>query len=217
MTSFKTPKTFTSIASVIESIEKGELHFPLIIKPRWGTGSIATNIVDNLENLQSSFQYLEAQLGESFLQDPVPSGQKNQMLIQEMVKGQEFGVDIVSDFNGNFYTAVVKKKLAMRAGETDMAEVVAHPLLQNVAADIARHFKHIGMLDADFIVAENNEVYLIDLNPRFGGGYPFSHAAGLNVPLLYKQWLLGQSSSPEQFKIEYGAVIAKGISLHKQK
>jgi carbamoyl-phosphate synthase large subunit len=214
---FKTPKTYTSLAIAIESIQNRELQFPLIIKPRWGTGSIATHIVDNLENLKSSFQFLEAQLGESYLQDPVPSNQKNQMLIQEMVKGQEFGVDIVNDFKGNFYTTVVKKKLAMRAGETDMAEVMEHTDLQNVAAEIANHFKHIGILDADFIIDENNTVYLIDLNPRFGGGYPFSHAAGLNVPLLYKQWLSEEFVSANQFKIEYGAVIAKGISLHKQK
>jgi hypothetical protein len=37
------------------------------------------------------------------------------------------------------------------------------------------------------------------------------------VPLLYKQWLSEEFVSANQFKIEYGAVIAKGISLHKQK
>jgi carbamoyl-phosphate synthase large subunit len=212
-----TPNTFTNLALALDALDKEEIQFPLIIKPRWGTGSVATSIVDSKEKLENTFTFLASQLGESFLQDPVPTGQKNQMLIQAMAKGQEYGVDIINDFEGNFYTAVIKKKLAMRAGETDMAEVVEHPQLFAAAKEIGEQFKHIGILDADFIVDESGTICLIDLNPRFGGGYPFSHVAGINVPQLYKQWLNKEQVSPQQIKIEYGAVIAKGISLHKQK
>jgi carbamoyl-phosphate synthase large subunit len=139
------------------------------------------------------------------------------MLIQQMAIGQEYGIDIVNDLEGNFFTALAKRKLAMRAGETDMAEIVENEQLQLVAKEIASHTKHIGMLDADFIITNEGEVFLIDLNPRFGGGYPFSHLSGLNVPELYKKWLNNEQPSPADLTIAYGAVIAKGISLHKQK
>jgi carbamoyl-phosphate synthase large subunit len=211
------PATFTNLQAATTAINNGTLRFPLIVKPRWGTGSIATSVVESQESLENTFNHLEAQLGESFLQDPVPTGQKNQMLIQEMAIGQEYGVDIVNDLKGEFFTAVVKRKLAMRAGETDMAEVVENELLTNVAKEISALTKHIGMLDADFIITNEGEVFLIDLNPRFGGGYPFSHLSGLNVPELYKKWLNNEQPSPADLTIAYGAVIAKGISLHKQK
>lgn len=217
LTSIKVPKTFTTLKDVLSALDEGAIQFPLIVKPRWGTGSIATSVVENLESLNNTFNHLQSQLGESFLQDPVPSHQKNQMLIQQMAKGQEYGIDIVNDFNGNFFFALVKKKLAMRAGETDMAEVVENKQLQMVAEEISASTKHIGLLDADFILTANGEVYLIDLNPRFGGGYPFSHLSGLNVPELYHKWLNDEQPSAVDIAIEYGAVIAKGISLHKQK
>ncbi len=211
------PKTYTSLEDATKAIQTGLLKFPVIVKPRWGTGSIATSVVENLDALTNTFNHLNAQLGESFLQDPVPSNQKNQMLIQQMAIGQEYGIDIVNDLEGNFFTALAKRKLAMRAGETDMAEIVENEQLQLVAKEIASHTKHIGMLDADFIITNEGEVFLIDLNPRFGGGYPFSHLSGLNVPELYKKWLNNEQPSPADLTIAYGAVIAKGISLHKQK
>ena len=49
----------------------------------------------------------------------------------------------------------------------------------NAPQKISGYSKHIGNLDCDVIV-KNNEIYVIDLNPRFGGGYAFTHLAGLN-------------------------------------
>ena len=40
--------------------------------------------------------------------------------------------------------------------------------------------KHVGNLDCDVIKNQNSELYFIDFNPRFGGGYPFTHLSGYN-------------------------------------
>ena len=41
------PKTFSSLDAAFVAIEGGELEFPLVIKPRFGMGSIGVNIADD--------------------------------------------------------------------------------------------------------------------------------------------------------------------------
>ena len=43
-----------------------------------------------------------------------------------------------------------------------------------------------------------NNIYVLELNPRFGGGYPFTHEAGAHISAMYIEWLNG-GSNVEQF------------------
>lgn len=47
--------------------------------------------------------------------------------------------------------------------------------------------KHIGNLDLDLFLC-NGKNYVLEMNARFGGGYPFSHLAGVNLPLAIIKW-----------------------------
>ena len=101
-------------------------------------------------------------------------------LIQIKIEGVEYGLDILNDLDGNFIHAAIKRKLLMRAGETDKASVIFDDRLFEFAKKTGLVTKHIGNIDMDIILDKNNQPYIIDINPRFGGGYPFTHAAGFN-------------------------------------
>ena len=77
------------------------------------------------------------------------------------------------------FLIVPKKKILMRSGETDKAKIVISKIFEIFSKRLSRELGHIGNLDCDIILS-NNKIYLLDLNPRFGGGYPFTHLAGLN-------------------------------------
>ena len=81
----------------------------------------------------------------------------------------------------------------MRSGETDKAVSVISDKFSAVAKIIGENTGHIGNMDCDFFVS-NNEVYFLEMNPRFGGGYPFSHEAGVNTPAIYLAWLNNESN-----------------------
>lgn len=101
-------------------------------------------------------------------------------LVQKLVEGKEYGMDILNDYEGKYVHSCVREKLAMRAGETDKAKTFESEELTNIAKQVSSVFGHIGNMDIDFIETESGNIFFIDFNPRFGGGYPFTHLSGAN-------------------------------------
>ena len=57
-----------------------------------------------------------------------------------------------------------------------------------------------GLIDADVIMDEKGqEPYVIDINARFGGGYPFSHLAGADVPRAYVLFAEGRDEEAKKY------------------
>ena len=72
--------------------------------------------------------------------------------------------------------------------------------------------QHIGNLDVDVFV-KNDKYYVLEMNARFGGGYPFSHVAGANVPLALVQWLKGEQPDPAVFQARPHVLAQKSIGI----
>jgi carbamoyl-phosphate synthase large subunit len=109
------------------------------------------------------------------------------------MNGKEYGMDIVNDFEGNYYGTFVREKVNMRSGETDKAASVIDKRFDEIGEIISKHLKHVGSLDCDVFIA-GNKLHVLELNPRFGGGYPFSHEAGINTAAIYIEWLKGNTN-----------------------
>ena len=100
----------------------------------------------------------------------------------------------------------------MRAGETDKAEVVILPEYTKIAKEISSKLGHIGNLDVDFIKTDSGQIFFIDFNPRFGGGYPFSHSAGCNYLKAIVDMKIGKELTlPDKPKVIVGM---KGININ---
>ena len=69
---------------------------------------------------------------------------------------------------------------------------------------------HIGALDVDVFLDEGL-VSVLDVNPRFGGNYPFAHLAGADVPRAYVRWAHGEDVSDDTFAVRAGTVGLKAI------
>ena len=106
---------------------------------------------------------------------------------------------------------LVNRKLAMRAGETDVAETVDDAALARAGREpSARRCGHVGALDVDVFVDEGL-VSVLDVNPRFGGNYPFAHLAGADVPRAYVGGRSGEDVSDDAFAVRAGTVGLKAI------
>lgn len=202
----KVPKTYTTLESAEEAISEGLLTFPVVLKPRWGSGSIGIEIVDNLEDLLVVYRLLYKKIKKSIL--ATASVENDYILIQQMIKGKEYGLDIMNDLNGNCVSVAVKEKLSMRSGETDKAVTVNNPAVREMGMLIGTRLKHIGNLDCD-ILEEDGKYYVLELNPRFGGGFPFSYEAGVNFPKALIEWAKGNQVDSSMLQPKFGLTFAK--------
>lgn len=201
-----TPKTFISYDDALGALKSEDLKFPVIIKPRWGSGSIGIEIAHDFEDLEILYNYIKKKLHKTILSKASIS--EDSVLIQEFICGSEYGLDIMNDLNGNHCGVSVKKKLSMRAGETDKAVTIKNAQIKDIGTIIGTNLKHIANLDCD-ILERDGEFYVLELNPRFGGGYPFSHEAGVNMPKAIICWLKNESAPKSCFIANIDKTFAK--------
>ena len=190
-----TIKTFISLAEVEKALNNEEITYPVVVKPRFGMGSIGVFFADNLQELHCFYSKCREKISSSYLKFESAVHFDDCVIMQEYISGQEYGLDIINDLNGKYINTVCKHKIAMRAGETDIAETVYNPLLKQYGKTIAQCSGHIANLDCDVLVDENGGVHFLELNGRFGGGYPFSHMAGINLPKAIVCWLQGENGN----------------------
>ena len=205
------PKTYVTLASAKEALAKGEISFPLFMKPRWGSGSIGLETIDDMEELDIYYHLLMKKIKKTIL--ATASVGDEYIMIQEKLTGKEFGLDVMNDLQGNNVAVSVKQKLAMRAGETDKAITVDIPEVYEMGRKIGENLKHIGNLDVDIMQRANGDYCVLELNPRFGGGYPFSYEAGVNMPKAIIKWVKGEKVDTAILKPEIGRMFAKNDYL----
>ncbi len=208
---FNVPKTYLSIGEVMGAIDAGILKYPIIVKPRFGCGSIAMSVAEDEMALLYYFSRNTRAVKKSYLKYESDTVEEK-IIFQEFLRGQEYGVDCINDLNGNFKNAIVKKKLAMRAGETDIAETVDCPEIYEAAKRIADLSKHIGNVDMDVFIVDGKP-YVLEMNARFGGGYPFTHIAGCNLPKAIVKWCCGEEPDITLFETQRGVRAYKELVL----
>lgn len=205
------PKTYVTLEDAKKALANGEIAFPLFLKPRWGSGSIGLETVEDMEELNDVYQLLFKKIKKTIL--ATASVGEEYIMIQEKLTGNEYGLDVMNDLDGNFIAVSVKQKLAMRAGETDKAVTVDLPEVRELGAIIGRNLGHVGNLDLDIMQRANGDYCVLELNPRFGGGFPFSYEAGVNLPKAILMWLRGEKVPVEILQPENGRMFAKNDYL----
>lgn len=204
----KTPKTVSTLEEAKLKILNREYNFPLVVKPRWGSASIGIDFPEDEKELELTFDLQHIKLKRSILNDVSQSDYENALLIQQKIEGKEYGMDILNDFSGNYIGTFVREKLAMRAGETDKAISIIDKRFEVIGKLISQNLKHIGNLDCD-VLEKEGELYVLEMNARFGGGYPFSHEAGVNTPKIYIELLRGSNSFDSYINYQAGKLFSK--------
>jgi carbamoyl-phosphate synthase large subunit len=208
-----TPRTFLTHQEAMRALETGVMSWPMVVKPRVGMGSIGFYFVSNPEELRTLYSRSSDDIARAYLNQKLVNGKGLGVVVQEYLIGQEYGLDVINNLSGDYVATLVKKKLAMRNGETDIAVTVEDRELEELGKKMSKLLRHKGVLDVDVIRTTQGQLCVIDLNARFGGGYPFSHLAGADIPRVLIAWLGGEKINPEWVKVTPGVVGMKDISM----
>ena len=168
-----TPKTYLP-----NQLDFSSIHYPLVVKSRYGSGSKALFKVENAEELQFFVNYV-----------PNP-------VIQEFANGNEYTVDLFSDFNGNVLTVVPRERIETFCGESYKGKTVKDTQIIEYAKNLAEKLGTIGHITIQCIKNDNG-IKFIEVNPRFGGGAILGIKSGANTPLLLIKLILGKRIEPQ--------------------
>ncbi len=177
----KAPLSYLNIEDAVNALENNEVSFPLIVKPRNGSASIGVEIAYNVEDLKFAYELAVREIKESPLDDATYKEPEDNVIIQDVIEGEKFSVDMFNDLDGRFLTSLIRKQLDMRGGDVDRCITENPPVLLEIARRIGENLGHAGYMNTD-VYYDGTDYYVIDINPRFGGGYAFSHIAGANIP-----------------------------------
>ena len=160
---FPFPKTFISLSEVLMEIKSKAIKFPLLIKPRKGSAGVGIKEVFNINGLQNEFN------------------EKKNLIIQEFIQGDQYGIDVFSNSNLVPVSIFAKKVIRIRAGIADKEVTVYDAKMINYIRNLIGKLGLYGPGDID-LIKRRNEYIVLEINTRFGGGYPLAHVVGANFP-----------------------------------
>ena len=198
--SYRCAKSYIDKELFYKDLNLGTISFPVFVKPVKGSASISISKVYDRETIDNLFAHNDG------------------LMIQEFLDGQEIGADVYIDMISKEVVSIfTKKKIVMRAGETDKAVSFKDKKLFNLIEKFAKEAGFIGQIDID-IFEINGEYYISEVNPRFGGGYPHAYECGCNHMKLIKNNLLGIVNKKNIgdyengiYMMKYNEILAKKI------
>ena len=189
------PETVISMEDAHARLADGRFQFPLVVKPRRGFGGANVFVVRDVRQMEALFGYAPDMLAQSF------------------VEGEEFNIDALADLDGRVVNLVAWRKFLSRRGETEHAVTVDDAPLIELGLRLARTMGCIGPMDVDFVRGPGGEATILDVNLRFGGGYPVSHLAGADFPAAIMRMLRGSPVEPRIGSYVRGVSLLKGVSV----
>lgn len=154
--------------------KSGITEFPIISKPRFGKGSrdiIQINDFSELDYISSRY---------------------SNMIYQEYLPGEEFTIDVLSDFDSNPIISVPRVRLQTRGGISTKGKIILEKELIEESCKISKFLKIIGPCCIQMKKDKDNAFKLVEINPRLGGGTIFTTLAGANFPKMIIDMIEGK-------------------------
>ena len=192
----KQPSNATAI-NIDEALEKAEnIGFPIVVRPSYVLGGRAMQLVNNIKELKK------------YLNEAVEvSNSKPILLDSYLTDAIEVDVDVVSDGINIEIGGILQhiEQAGIHSGDSACSlppyslSKEIQSVMTNQAVDIAKELKVIGLMNIQFAV-KDDEVYIIEVNPRASRTVPFiSKAIGNSLAKVASKAMIGMSLMDQKF------------------
>jgi carbamoyl-phosphate synthase large subunit len=152
----------------------GQWKFPLIVKPRRGSASTGISIAQTPGVLRELSQG------------------NYDLIVQEIALGDEYTVNVFVQ-DGRCVCAVPHRRIETRGGEVSKGITVRDERLMQLATAVAERLPGArGPLNVQCFVDPDGTIKIIEINARFGGGFPLANRAGAKFGLWLLEPLVGR-------------------------
>lgn len=188
---YKCARSYMDVDAFLADVKAGVISYPVFVKPAKGSASIAISKAEDEETVRLLMSHGE------------------EMMIQQFLDGQEIGADCYIDMiSGRTVSVFTKKKLVMRAGETDKGISFRDERLFDLIEKFIDESGFRGQIDIDLFDL-GGVYYISEVNPRFGGGYPHAYECGVDHMTLILNNLEGKANESIIGRYEEGLVMMK--------
>ena len=179
----------------VTSIEEGvkaaeEIGYPVLVRPSFVLGGRAMQIVSKEEDLRH------------YLKTAVEIDEDKPVLVDKYIMGKEVEVDAICDGVDVFVPGIME--LVERTGVHSGDSISVYPsfsisdkvkgIILQYAKKLGKAIGIIGLYNIQFIVDENDDVYIIEVNPRSSRTVPFlSKSTGYSLADIATEVILGKS------------------------
>ncbi len=165
---------------VPRTINKENPTFPVFIKPYDGSLSKDIYLISKKEDLT-----------DSILINP-------KLMFMEYISPvdfQEYSVDAYYDKNNILKCLVPRLRIEVRGGEISKGRTEKGKFYNTLKEKLHYLKGAVGCLTIQFFIGKtNDEIVGIEINPRFGGGFPLSFASGANYPgYIIQEYMMNES------------------------
>ena len=192
-------KAVTDIESGVEAAN--DIGYPVLVRPSFVLGGRAMQIVANEETLRH------------YLRSAVEINEKSPVLVDKYIQGKELEVDAICDGKDVYIPGIMEhvERTGIHSGDS-ISVYPTFSVSQQVKDTIIEYTRQlglaigiIGLFNIQFIVDEQEKVYVIEVNPRSSRTVPFlSKSTGVPMAKIATMVILGHSLREQGITEIYG-------------
>ena len=156
--------------------------YPVMVKPRYGSGARSIHAAADAD---------EAEFFVRYVKEPV--------MIQRLMRGPEFSVDILCDLDGRCLNAIPRTMIESRGGESIKGTVIDDPELVELGRAVGEGLPVRGPCTVQTFRDPEIGLAITDVNTRFGGAFPapmYAALPGRTYPELIMRMARGERVEP---------------------
>jgi len=164
--------------------------YPVMVKPIFGSGA---------RSIHPCADRAEMEFFANYVKEPV--------MIQRLMGGPEFSVDVLCDLDGRCLNAIPRTMLESRGGESIKGQVVHDEELIDLGRRVAEAFAFRGPGTIQMFRDPEIGLAITDVNPRFGGAFPapmYAALPGRTYPELIVRMAQGETITPHVGEFRHG-------------
>jgi carbamoyl-phosphate synthase large subunit len=164
--------------------------YPVMVKPRQGSGARSIHPAADRDEMEFFIRYV-----------------KEPVMVQRLMQGPEFSIDILSDLEGRCLNAIPRTMLESRGGESIKGQVIDDRELIELGRNVVETLGVRGPCTVQAFRDAEIGLGITDVNTRFGGAFPapmYAALPGRTYPELIVRMARGETIEPHVGEFRHG-------------